>query len=200
MLLICSMYEAVLADRTGCWSYIHFIKSYLLNKEKIQHNLSPSLFLLIIMITFFFLDHAVWHTGSQFLEQGLNLPSLQWNPWNSNHWITREVPLLIFILFIFSFCCAGSSLLHGLFNFGEQRLLYNGGAQAYHCGGYSVGSRTHGLQQLQDLGSIVVSHKVNCSKARGISPNQGPNPCLLRWQVDSLSLSHEGSPPSTTYY
>ena len=54
MLLICSMYEAVLADRTGCWSYIHFIKSYLLNKEKIQHNLSPSLFLLIIMITFFF--------------------------------------------------------------------------------------------------------------------------------------------------
>ena len=54
MLLICSMYEAVLADRTGCWSYILFIKSYLLNKEKIQHNLSPSLFWLIIITFFFF--------------------------------------------------------------------------------------------------------------------------------------------------
>ena len=28
----------------------------------------------------------------------------------------------------------------------------------------------------------------------GIYPTQGSNPCLLHWQVDSLSLSHLGSP------
>ena len=27
-----------------------------------------------------------------------------------------------------------------------------------------------------------------------IFPDQGSNPCLLHWQVDSLSLSHQGSP------
>ena len=28
----------------------------------------------------------------------------------------------------------------------------------------------------------------------GIFPDQGSNPCLLHWQVDSLLLSHQGSP------
>jgi len=27
-----------------------------------------------------------------------------------------------------------------------------------------------------------------------IFPTQGSNPCLLHWQVDSLALSHQGSP------
>ena len=30
--------------------------------------------------------------------------------------------------------------------------------------------------------------------ARGIPPDQRLNPCLLDWQVDSLSLNHQGSP------
>ena len=30
---------------------------------------------------------------------------------------------------------------------------------------------------------------------QGIFPTQGPNPCLLHWQVDSLSLSHQGIIP-----
>ena len=34
------------------------------------------------------------------------------------------------------------------------------------------------------------------SFSRGIFPTQGPNPCLLHWQVDSLPLSHQGSPKS----
>ena len=29
---------------------------------------------------------------------------------------------------------------------------------------------------------------------QGIFPTQGPNPCLLNWQADSLPLSHQGSP------
>ena len=31
---------------------------------------------------------------------------------------------------------------------------------------------------------------------QGIFPGQGSNPCLLHWQVDSLPLSHQGSPPA----
>ena len=29
---------------------------------------------------------------------------------------------------------------------------------------------------------------------QGIFPTQGSNPCLLHWQADSLTLSHQGSP------
>ena len=35
---------------------------------------------------------------------------------------------------------------------------------------------------------------LSCPKARGIFPDQGSNPCLLHWQVDSVPLSHQGSP------
>ena len=35
---------------------------------------------------------------------------------------------------------------------------------------------------------------LTCSLACEIFPNQGLNPCLLHWQVDSLLLSHQGSP------
>ena len=49
----------------------------------------------------------------------------------------------------------------------------------------------HGLQS---TGSTVVVHRLTCSPACGIFPNQGSNQCLLHWQVDSLPLSHQGSP------
>ena len=34
------------------------------------------------------------------------------------------------------------------------------------------------------------------SSLQGIFPIQGLNLCLLYWQVDSLALSHQGSPSS----
>ena len=37
-------------------------------------------------------------------------------------------------------------------------------------------------------------HGLSCSVACGVFPDQGWNPCLLHWQVDSLPLSHQGSP------
>ena len=46
---------------------------------------------------------------------------------------------------------------------------------------------------LWSTGSAVV-HGLRCSTACGIFPDQGLNPCLLHWQVDSLPLSHQGSP------
>ena len=34
--------------------------------------------------------------------------------------------------------------------------------------------------------SVVATHGLSCPAAFGICPDQGLNPCLLRWQVDSL--------------
>ena len=40
---------------------------------------------------------------------------------------------------------------------------------------------------------------LGCSAGRGIFLDQGSNPCLLHWMVDSLPLSHQRSPPSSFY-
>ena len=47
-----------------------------------------------------------------------------------------------------------------------------------------------------DTGSVVVVDRLSCSTACGVIPDQGSNPCLLRWQADSLPLSPQGSPHS----
>ena len=44
------------------------------------------------------------------------------------------------------------------------------------------------------LSSGSLALELSCSKACGILPDQGLNPCLLHWQVDSLPLSHQRSP------
>ena len=48
--------------------------------------------------------------------------------------------------------------------------------------------------QLWSIGSAVVAHRLSRPMACGIFLDQGSNPCLLHWQVDSLPLSHQGSP------
>ena len=47
---------------------------------------------------------------------------------------------------------------------------------------------------LWSTGSMVKTHRLCCSMACGIFLHQVFNPCLLHWQMDSLSLSHQGSP------
>ena len=46
---------------------------------------------------------------------------------------------------------------------------------------------------LQSTSSLVVAHGLSSSMACGIFQDQGSNLCLLHWQADSLSLSHQGS-------
>ena len=46
----------------------------------------------------------------------------------------------------------------------------------------------HGLQ---GTGSVAVPPGLSRSLACGIFPDQGSNPCLLCWYVDSLPLSHQ---------
>ena len=115
--------------------------------------------------------------------------------------------------FIYVFICGsvGSSLLCGLF-----LQLQQAGAplQLRHVGFslrgllllWSTGSRAHRLQQMWHAGSAVVipglqstcsvveAHWLSCSLACGVSPDYRSNPCLLHWLVDSLPLSHQGSP------
>ena len=53
-----------------------------------------------------------------------------------------------------------------------------------------------GLQQLwhiQSTGSVDVVHGRSCPAACGIFLDQGSNPCLLHWPVDSLPLSCQES-------
>ena len=48
----------------------------------------------------------------------------------------------------------------------------------------------HGLLS---TASVVVVHGLSCSVVYGVFQDQGSNPCLLRWQTDSLPLSLQGS-------
>ena len=43
-------------------------------------------------------------------------------------------------------------------------------------------------------GSVVVAHGPSRSAARGIPPDQGPNPCPPHRQADSQPPRHQGSP------
>ena len=113
-----------------------------------------------------------------------------------------------YLLFILFFACTGSSLLRGLFSScGEQELL-SCGARASHCSGFSccrawalgcVGFRRL-PPRLQSTGSVIVAHRLSYSAARGILLGQGSNPCLLRWQADSLPLSHQECPSAQSLY
>ena len=116
----------------------------------------------------------------------------------------------VFLKIIFGY--AGSSLLCGLFCFCDQwGPLSSCSGRAFHCGGVSCGGAQalgawatgvapHGLSRcgswILDTGSVVVARGLSCSAACGIFPDQGLNPCLLHWQVDSLPLSPQRSPES----
>ena len=56
----------------------------------------------------------------------------------------------------------------------------------------------HGLEGA--LATVVGAHGLSCSTACGSFLDQGSNPCLLHWQVDSLPLSHQGSPICYIYF
>ena len=78
---------------------------------------------------------------------------------------------------------------------GLSPVAASGGHSSSRCAGlslsrplllWSTGSRR--------TGSVVVVHGHSCSAACGIFPDQGSNPCPLRWQVDSQPLCLQGSP------
>ena len=93
-------------------------------------------------------------------------------------------------LFIYVWLCWVFVTLHGLFSSRcKQGLPSSCGARASHCGGFSLQSTGS-----RHPDSAVVVHRLSCSKACGIFPDQGSNPSPLHWQADSQPLDHQGSP------
>ena len=100
----------------------------------------------------------------------------------------------------------GSSWLHGLFSScREQGLLSSCGAWTSHAIASLAVEHGLRLQLLRLQGSVVVVlrlwntasiaavHGLSCSVACRIFLDQGSNPCLPHWQIDSLPLSHQES-------
>ena len=115
------------------------------------------------------------------------------------------------LLIIYSFlaalglqCCAWAFC-----SCGEQGLLAGCDTWACHLGGFSSwgAQASVGVARAQELwlpgpgvrGLRSCGTRLSCSAARGIFPDQGWNPRLLRWQADSLLLSHPGGPRSGTF-
>ena len=67
-------------------------------------------------------------------------------------------------------------------------------ATASRCRAQALGTQASVLQHAD---SVVVFQGLSCSAACGIFLEQGPNPCPLHWQADSLPVSHQGSPRRT---
>ena len=119
-------------------------------------------------------------------------------------WLTRLTYFLFFFPFTFIYlfmavfglhCCAqafSSCGERGLLFVAVRRLLIVvaslvtqhglqvcGLQQLWHVGSGVV------ARGLQSAGSVVVVHRLSCSAACGIFPDQGTNPCPLHWQVNS---------------
>ena len=72
----------------------------------------------------------------------------------------------------------------------EWGLLSSCSVQAFHHNVFSCcGAQALGMQAL-----VVVAHRLSCSIAYGIFPDQELNPCPLHWQAESYTLYHQGSP------
>ena len=121
--------------------------------------------------------------------------------------------LIMFLLFIFD--RAGSSLLQGLFSTEASGGCSLVAVQASH------------VAEPRAPGHLLVSNCDTCSSViatpafsscgfqaqelwrtglaapwhvlRGILLDQGSNPCLLDWQMDSLPLSHQRSPETVSF-
>ena len=101
----------------------------------------------------------------------------------------RSLSFKIFcnLISLFIFGCAGSSLLHWLFSCcHEWEPLSSCCVWASHCGGFSCGGAQAPEHRPDSCGSELI-----CSAAHGIFLDRGLNLCLLYWQVDSSSLSHQ---------
>ena len=83
-----------------------------------------------------------------------------------------------FLLNLFSFGCAGSSLLRGLFSSCQEwGLLFIA------------------VHRLLIVGaSPILEYRLSCSQACRIFPDQGSNLCSLHWQMHSKPMDHQRSP------
>ena len=104
----------------------------------------------------------------------------------------RGVGFLGFLknLFIYLWLCWVFVSVRGL-----SLVMASGGHSSSRCTGLSLSRplllRSTGSRRAS---SVIVAHRLSCSAACGIFPDQGSNPCPVHWQADSQPLRHQGSP------
>ena len=91
------------------------------------------------------------------------------------------------------FGCAGSSL--------PRRLSSGYAGQELRRPSFSPAVRASALSApgLYSTGSRAVAHRLSRLEARGIFSDLGSHLCLLPWQADSSSLSHQGNLYATAF-
>ena len=117
----------------------------------------------------------------------------------SNSWYYL---LKTFLEFYFSFGCAGSLFLCKIFSsFGEWGLLSSCSVLVSHCGGLSCcRAQALGHAGFSSCSSLALEHRLNSCGAGAWHLGMGLNLCLLHGHVDSLPLSHQGSPWCYLYH
>ena len=90
------------------------------------------------------------------------------------------------VYYLFIFGCAGSCCCAGFAPAAASGGYSRHSARASHC----LSSRVAG-HGLWGSGSVVVAPGFHCALPSRIFLAQVSNPCLLRWQADSLPLSHQ---------
>ena len=106
---------------------------------------------------------------------------------------SQSVHSFLFFRLILFFGCGGSLLLHTGFlsSFCELGLLFTAVydllTTAASLVEQSLGTQASAevTQGLSSASSGVVAHRLSCSTACGIFPDQGLNLCLLQWQSDA---------------
>ena len=97
---------------------------------------------------------------------------------------------------LFIYGCVGSSFLcEGFLQLRRAGATLHRGARASHCRGLS----RCGAQAPDAQAPDAQAHRLSCSAACGIFPDQGSNPCPLHWQADSQPLCHQGSPRNSYF-
>ena len=103
-------------------------------------------------------------------------------------WLSFQPVFFFFKTFYFFInfwpCCIFVAVL-AFSSCSEQGAALHCSVRASHCRGLSC--------------YRAQAHRLSCSMACGIFPEQGPNPWLLPWQAGSSPLSHRGS-PSNLYF
>ena len=108
-------------------------------------------------------------------------------------WIASAI--FFWALFIYVWLCWVFIALHEL-----SLVTVVGGCSRLGCTGlplcwllllWSMGSRYTGFSSCASRG---LEHRLSCSEAYGVFPDQGPNPCPLHWQADPYLPRLQGSP------
>ena len=73
-------------------------------------------------------------------------------------------------------------------------LVASSGYSSWQCAGFSLQRLLLWSTGSRYVSSVVGAHRLSCSTACEIFPDQGLNLCPLCWQMDSYPLHHQGSP------